>query len=385
MHLQNVEQPLIGKLRDLEAALLRISDLDLPIELDDSKKIYEERLDQLEHSHSRSWFGDHANTYFKDFSKPPAGESFDVEWGFTPGFHGSRNRGWEVYSRDTVQAFVFDGIGENIFYAWHTLEERVTADYSIARDQALDIIEALPMGESSKARTRYLARIEGELAPYTVADYINGRIKSTPRMTRDSEEIAKGEAVPLQVQYLSAIRTVEANKRRARELAGVIRNVIEAASLRLPATPDSGAARRLFIGHGRSDQWKTLRDFVRDRLHLEFDEFNRIPVAGISNKERLSEMLDQCGFALLVMTGEDEHGDGTLHARENVIHEIGLFQGRLDWRKAIVLIEDGCREFSNLEGLGQVRYRKGDIASCFEEVRRILEREGIIATSNSVA
>ena len=85
------------------------------------------------------------------------------------------------------------------------------------------------------------------------------------------------------------------------------------------------------------------------------------------------------------MTGEDEHNDGTLHARENVIHEIGLFQGRLSWRKAIVLIEDVCREFSNIEGLGQVRYRKGDIASCFEEVRRILEREGIILASNPAA
>ena len=27
------------------------------------------------------------------------------------------------------------------------------------------------------------------------------------------------------------------------------------------------------------------------------------------------------------MTAEDEHADGTKHARENVIHEVGLFQG----------------------------------------------------------
>jgi predicted nucleotide-binding protein len=282
-----------------------------------------------------------------------------------------------------VQAFVFDGIGEGIFYAWRDLEERVTAEYSTARDQALDVIETLSSRTVSKALSRYIARIEADLAPYTVADYVDSRIKTTPRMTRDSEEFAKGQVVPLHLQYLATVRSAEVTKKRANELAGVIRNVIEAASLRELAGSEPGMSVKLFIGHGRSDQWKMLRDFVRDRLHLEFDEFNRVPVAGISNKERLDEMLDQCGFALLVMTGEDEHDDGTLHARENVIHEIGLFQGRLGWRKAIVVIEDGCQEFSNIVGLGQVRYKKGDISSCFEEIRRILEREGLIAAASA--
>jgi predicted nucleotide-binding protein len=80
----------------------------------------------------------------------------------------------------------------------------------------------------------------------------------------------------------------------------------------------------------------------------------------------------------LVLTAEDLHADASLHARENVIHEAGLFQGRLGWRKAIILLEDGCDEFSNIVGLGQIRFVKGKIASCFEEVRRVLEREGLL-------
>ena len=47
------------------------------------------------------------------------------------------------------------------------------------------------------------------------------------------------------------------------------------------------------------------------------------------------------------MTGETEDIDGNLHARDNVIHETGLFQGRLGFRKAIVLLEDCVAEFSN--------------------------------------
>jgi predicted nucleotide-binding protein len=77
------------------------------------------------------------------------------------------------------------------------------------------------------------------------------------------------------------------------------------------------------------------------------------------------------------MTGEDAHPDGQ-HARENVIHEVGLFQGRLGFERAIVLLEDGCRSFSNIDGLGQIRFPKGDVNAKTEEIRQVLEREGIL-------
>src|SRR2546421_2583399 len=56
------------------------------------------------------------------------------------------------------------------------------------------------------------------------------------------------------------------------------------------------------------------------------------------------------GFALLVLTAESERTDGVVLARQNVVHEAGLFQDRLGWRKAIALREDGCEEFSNIAG-----------------------------------
>jgi predicted nucleotide-binding protein len=64
----------------------------------------------------------------------------------------------------------------------------------------------------------------------------------------------------------------------------------------------------------------------------------------------------------------------------NVVHEAGLFQGRIGFTKAIVLLEEGCPEFSNIQGLGQIRFPKDNIAASFEEVRRVLEREGLIET-----
>jgi hypothetical protein len=137
-------------------------------------------------------------------------------------------------------------------------------------------------------------------------------------------------------------------------------------------------ARRIFIGHGRSPAWKDLKTFLVRQLKLEYDEFNRTPSAGKNAQERLSEMLESCGFAFLVFTGEDEHKDEALHARENVIHEAGLFQSKLGWRRAIILVEEGCKGFSNVEGLQQIRFAKGNITGSFKEVRRVLNREGFM-------
>jgi predicted nucleotide-binding protein len=89
-------------------------------------------------------------------------------------------------------------------------------------------------------------------------------------------------------------------------------------------------------------------------------------------------MLDAAAIAFLVMTAEDEQADGTVRARENVVHEAGLFQGRLGFTRAIIVLEEGCEEFTNIQGLGQIRFSKGRIASAFEEVRKVLEREGVI-------
>jgi predicted nucleotide-binding protein len=140
----------------------------------------------------------------------------------------------------------------------------------------------------------------------------------------------------------------------------------------------ANGGRRVFIGHGRSPIWRELKDFMQDRLSLSWDEFNREAVAGVGTSERLQIMLNSASFAFLVLTAEEEHTDSTIHARPNVIHEVGLFQGKLGMRRAIVLLEEGCSEFSNIAGLGQIRFPKGNIAATFEDIRRVLEREHVI-------
>ena len=136
--------------------------------------------------------------------------------------------------------------------------------------------------------------------------------------------------------------------------------------------------KKIFIGHGGSDIWRELKDFIVDTLQLPYDEFNRISAAGKSTSNRLEEMLKESCIAFLIMTGEDEQADGSLHARENVIHEVGLFQGRLGFESAIILLEEGCKDFSNIHGIIHIPFPKGKIEATFGEILRVLQRESIM-------
>lgn len=135
---------------------------------------------------------------------------------------------------------------------------------------------------------------------------------------------------------------------------------------------------KVFIGHGHSKQWLALKDFIEGRMRLEWDEFNRVATAGVSTAERLKKMLDEATIAFLILTAEDETADGEWQARMNVIHEAGLFQGRLGFNRAIVMLEEGCKEFSNIHGLGQIGFPKSNIRAAFHDVELVLEREGIM-------
>jgi predicted nucleotide-binding protein len=165
----------------------------------------------------------------------------------------------------------------------------------------------------------------------------------------------------------------------------LIDSAVESLKLSQGASANGAAARpsrkRVFFGHGHYQAWRDIKDFVVERLGLDYEEFNRDPSAGKSNKERLQEMLETSDFALIVMTGEDETKDGKVRARENVVHEAGLFQGKLGFERAIILRENGCEEFSNIAGLVQLPFPPGNIMAISEEIRRTLEREGLIPKS----
>ena len=78
------------------------------------------------------------------------------------------------------------------------------------------------------------------------------------------------------------------------------------------------------------------------------------------------------------MTTEDETAEGKSRARQNVIHEAGLFQGRLGFDKVIILKQDGLEEFCNIAELQYIPFSGNNIDQCFYELQRKLKKVGLV-------
>ena len=141
-----------------------------------------------------------------------------------------------------------------------------------------------------------------------------------------------------------------------RDIIEAVFNVFEDAAPHAGLLDPSPSRPIIFIGHGRSDQWRQLKDHLHEQHGYDVEAYEVGARAGHTMRDVLEDVFTKSSFALLVLTGEDEDAEGNLHARENVIHETGLFQGRLGWPRAIVVLENGAVEFSNIHGIQQLRF-----------------------------
>ncbi len=131
----------------------------------------------------------------------------------------------------------------------------------------------------------------------------------------------------------------------------------------------------VFIGHGRDPQWRDLKDHLHDKHGYRVEAYEIGARTGHAIRDILEDMLSKTSFAILVLTGEDKMPEGSFRARQNVVHEAGLFQGRLGFNRAIILLEAGTEEFSNVQGIEQIRFGKGNINETFGDVLATLRRE----------
>jgi len=134
----------------------------------------------------------------------------------------------------------------------------------------------------------------------------------------------------------------------------------------------------VFIGHGRNALWARVQIYLERELGVATVGYESESRVGSSIITVLEDMLTRASFAVLVLTAEDETKSGSMRARQNVVHEAGLFQGRLGFTRAIVLKQEGTENFSNIAGLQYVSFTEGHIEQTFYELRRVLDREGVI-------
>lgn len=131
----------------------------------------------------------------------------------------------------------------------------------------------------------------------------------------------------------------------------------------------------IVIGHGRNPAWKELKDHLQDKQGFTVEAFE----TEIRTSHQIPDIIDCLGetanFAIIVMTGEDEMKDGSIHPRLNVVQELGKFQERLGNNKTIILVEKGVTIPSNNDGIIYLPFDSGYINSTFGDIVATIRKE----------
>ena len=363
--------------RELETA---VADSEAP-EVKDTLDSLEESARRVGLAWSGSWVGYHAHVYYAGLKPPPTGVYFDKEWGINSRY--SRNSGWELFDPAYVYKKINEGVDQKRRNLIAETLETCNRLFDSHRHNVVSIMQAYDQDKGDPFLNSLVSQIE-EIS----AIPRNQDLQPPQTMTRDSVAMQQGFWTPPHIDNLILVDAIRRCITRTKKLLKIVERAMAHIN-RINPTPSESRnnAGRIFIGHGQSRDWLQLEKFLQERLNLKVDEFNRVPIGGMSTKERLEQMLDSSCFAFLLLTAEDEVadvdsseecGDIRMQARMNVVHEAGLFQGRLGFERAIILLENGCEEFSNIHGLGQIRFEKGMIDAKFEEIRRHLEKSEII-------
>ncbi len=334
--------------------------------------------EEIGKSWSGSWLGFESRIYYAGLKPTPPGCYFQA--GYSPLSSMMNSAGqWLEYAKDVVETEIYKRAKNPDLSPARRASHRTASIFEKQKELLLAVLRGVSRGNDDPFFVKLTEDAEKLEIP-TAREFIASVMPTQITTSLLNPAKAQGIQTPPHIFVSADMMSVQAPSSACELLSRIARQAyshLERTAKKQATTNRLGT--NVFIGHGNSLLWRELKDFINDRAHLPWDEFNRVPVAGITNIARLGEMLDSAAIAFVIMTAEDEQRDGKVRARMNVVHEVGLFQGRLGFTKAIVLLEEGCEQFSNIEGLGQIRFPKGKIASCFEEVRQLLEREHLIS------
>jgi len=137
--------------------------------------------------------------------------------------------------------------------------------------------------------------------------------------------------------------------------------------------PKQEVLRRVFITHGHSNDWRKVQPFIEKDVELPTIELAQEPNAGRTIIEKLIDNAKRCDSAVIVMTGDDFTQEEEARVRENVMHEIGFFQGLYGRTFVILLHEEGVNIPTNLSGVAYVPFPKDSIDTSFHVLQRELK------------
>ncbi|WP_312737337.1 nucleotide-binding protein [Stenotrophomonas sp.] len=196
--------------------------------------------------------------------------------------------------------------------------------------------------------------------------------KSHPDLFDDIPDVG---CVPRAVNAINGIPSGHFHRSQLEHLMRTIDQVFEIRAnceLTMPPASARPEARRVFLTHGRAQDWRQIQAFIEKDLGLATMELAQEASGGATIIEKLERASAECDSAVIVMTGDDTSGSGEARTRENVMHEIGYFHGRYGRTRVVLLHEDGVSVPTNLSGIVYVPFPKGLITTAESTLAREL-------------
>ncbi len=241
---------------------------------------------------SGSSLGYHATVYYQDFTEPPPGAHFSAVWGFkAAALHEETQGQWIEYGFDHVLQRIYADAGDPDLSGFEAQAREARVAIGSAKAAALSILSVY----LDQRDDVYLAGLRDDIQaaePLDVAQAVAAQLPTGVGISRDTRAVAGGITHAPHQQVSGVVASILS----AFDTCSRLATLLDRAADHIQRAAAGGYSTRsrhggsVFIGHGRSPLWRELKDFVQDRLGLPWDEFNRVPVAGTANTERLIQM-----------------------------------------------------------------------------------------------
>ena len=150
------------------------------------------------------------------------------------------------------------------------------------------------------------------------------------------------------------------------------------AEIEIPA-PTGGST--VFIIHGHDElNLLRLKELLKDRWHLDPVVLSARPGAGRTLIEKFEQEAQGAAFALALMTPDDlvaVEDQGYGQARPNVTFELGWFYGRLGRARVCILLRQGTRLHSDLDGISRIEFNES-VVDVMGQLENELKAAGIL-------
>lgn len=139
--------------------------------------------------------------------------------------------------------------------------------------------------------------------------------------------------------------------------------------------------KNIFIIHGHDElNSLKLKNILSDDFHLSPIMIASKPGQSRSIIDKFEIDASTCSFAFALFTKDDEvkNSNDIYHqARPNVIFESGWFTGRLSKHRVVLLLQNGTKIHSDLDGISRIQFHK-DIKEKYKEIKDELEAANMI-------